>query len=173
MLLIVETGGKRPEDKHDEHATGGNQEHGATADLVDKHSHGDGYDERQACGATGETELLVGVGDASGVVEDRYVVGDDGISGPLREDTEGEKDSQPVSVALGLKEVGVAAGLLVLHLQSEGLLDFPVLELHSGVLVVAVAVVLGEDSESILVLVLGDKVTRRLRDPVNESKLDN
>jgi hypothetical protein len=61
----------------------------------------------------------------------------------------------------------------MLHLQSEGLLDLPVLELHSGVLVVAVAVVLGEDGESRLVLVLGDKVTRRLRDPVNESKLDN
>lgn len=171
-LVLVQAGAERPEDKGHQHAAGGGQEGRAAAQLVDEHGHGDGDDEGERGLAGGEAELGGRVGDAGGVVELARVVGDDGVAGPLGEDTEGDEHGQPVAVALGLDEVGVAALLLGLQLQGEGLPDLTVLELDSRVVDVAVGVVSSENLECLVVLVLGNQVTRRLRNPPDEGELD-
>ena len=172
-LLFVEGGGERPEDEGAEHATGGGEEHGAAAELVDEHGHAERDDERHAGLAGRETELLGRVGDAGAVVELGGIVGNDGVTGPLGEDTERDEDHEAVTVALGLEEVGVAGGLGSLELEGERLLDLAVLELDGGVVGVAVGVVLGEHGKGLLVPVLGDQVTGRLGHPEDEGELDD
>lgn len=54
LVLLVEGRSQGPEDEGDEHATGGEEEGSATAELIDKHGHGDGDDEGQRCGAGAE-----------------------------------------------------------------------------------------------------------------------
>ena len=172
-LLVVQARGEGPEDESAEHAGGGGQEGGAAAEAVDVQGHGNGNDERHAGLAGREAELLGGVGDAGAVVEQAGVVGDDGIARPLREDTEGEQDDEAVAVALGPEEVEVAAGLLVLKLEADRLLDLAELELDGGIVDVAVGVVLGKHVEGLLVPVLGHQVAGGLRDPVDEGQLDD
>lgn len=173
-LLVPEGRGDGPEDEGTEHATGGSQESRATAELVDEESHGDGDDEGKAGLTSGETELggLLAF-ETGGVVELRGIVGDDGVSRPLGEETEGEEDGKTIAVATGLEEVEVAGVLVVLVLHADGLLDLAELELNERVVLVAVGVVLGEDVEGLLVLLLGDEVTGGLGDPVDEDELDD
>lgn len=60
----------------------------------------------------------------------------------------------------------------MLKLQLQSLLDLVVLKLNGGMLSITVSVVLGKHSKSLVVLVLGDEVTRRLGNPVDEGELD-
>lgn len=173
LLLVVESRSESPEDEGAEHAGGGSQEHGAAADLVDKHGHCDGNDEGEAGLAGRETELGGGLGDTGRVVKLARVVGDDGVTRPLREDTERDEDGEAVTVALGLEEVEVAAVDLGLHLEADGLLDLAELELNRGVVLVAVGVVRGQHGEGLVVPVLGDEVTGRLGHPPDEDDLDD
>lgn len=173
LLLVVERRGQSPEDESAKHAGGRSQEHGAAADLVDEHGHADGDDEGEDGLAGRETELGGGLGDTGRVVELGRVVGDDGVARPLREDTERDEDGEAVTVALGLEEVEVAAVGLGLHLEADGLLDLAELELDRGVVLVAVGVEAGEHGEGLVVPVLGDEVTGRLRHPPDEDDLDD
>lgn len=119
------------------------------------------------------TELGVRVLYTSLVIQRAGEVGNDGVSRPLREETEGQEDSQPVPVSLRLEEVDVAAVSLGFHLEPDGLLDLAVLELDGRVLVVAVGVVLGEHLERLVVLVLGHEESGRLGHPPDEDDLDD
>jgi hypothetical protein len=172
VVLVVETRGEGPEDEGAEHTASGSKEEGATADLVDEHSHGERDDERHASLASAETELGSRVLDTGRLVQGARVVGNDGVTRPLREETERDKDGEAVAVALGAEEVHVAAAAGSLELEAKRLLDLAELELDSGVVDVAVGVVLGEGVESLVVLVLGHVETRRLRDPEDEGQLD-
>jgi len=173
LLLVVQSRSEGPEDESAKHAGGGSQEHGAAADLVDKHGHGDRDDEGEDRLAGRETELGGGLGDTGRVVELGRVVGDDGVARPLREDTERDEDGEAVTVALGLEEVEVAAVFRSLHLEADRLLDLAVLELNCGVVLVAVGVVLGQHGEGLVVPVLGDEEAGRLGHPPDEGDLDN
>jgi len=173
-VLVPETGGEGPEDEGGEHTTGGGKEHGPTADLVDEQGHGDGDNEGETHLAGRETELAGGVllVDTGRLVQKVGIVGDNGVTGPLGEEAEREKDGKAVAVALGLEEVGVAAVLAALKFHADSLLDFAVLELDGRVVPVAVGVVLGEDIKGLLVLILGNQETGGLGDPVDESELN-
>lgn len=173
LLLVVETRGQGPEDEGAEHTRRRGKEHGAAADLVDKHGHGDGNDEGETHLAGRETELRSRIIDTGGFVKHAGVVGDDGIARPLREDAERDEDDEAVPVTLGLEEVEVAAGLGGLVLEADRLLDLAELELDGGVVHVAVGVVLGEDVQRLVVLILGHQVAGRLRHPEDEGELDD
>lgn len=170
--LLVQARGQSPEDEGAEHAASRSQEEWATADPVDEQGHSDGDNERQECLAAREAQLLSGVGHAGLIVERRDVVGDDGVAGPLREDAERGDDSEAVAVALGPEEVEVRAGLLVLQLQADRLLDLVELKLHRGMLGIAVGVVLGQDVQRPVVLVLGHEVAGGFRNEEDEGQLD-
>lgn len=172
-VLIVEARRESPEDESDEHAGGGGQEHGPTADLVNKQGHGDRDDEGEAGLASRQTQSLGRAGDASRVVQLGRVVGNDGVTGPLGEDTQRDEDGQTVAVAPGAQEVQVAAGFGGLELEPEGLLDLVELELDGGMVGVAVCVILGEDGQGLVVLILGHQVTRRFGHPEDEEELDH
>jgi hypothetical protein len=107
------------------------------------------------------------------VVDKIDVVGEESVSGVLGNNTEGDEESQSVSVALGPHEVQVAAGLLVFKFESQGLLDFTELECNCRVLPITVGVVMGKDSLGLLITLLGDEPTWRFWDPVDECELDN
>lgn len=64
------------------------------------------------------------------------------------------------------------ASVLVLKLQLQCLLDLVVLKLNGGVLSITISVIFGKHSKSLVVLVLGYEVTRRLGNPVDEGELD-
>lgn len=105
--------------------------------------------------------------DTHAVVDQASVVAEQGIATILRDDSKGNKESQAIAVAPGSHEVQVTAVLLVSHLQADGLLDFAVLELHSSIVLIAVAVVVSQGVESLIVSLLGNQPTGRLRDPCN------
>lgn len=110
------------------------------------------------------TQLLVLVGDTGAVVDQVHVVGDDGVTGVLGDETNGHDNGKSPPVALGLHEVEVAGVLTGLLLELEGLANLAVLELNGGIVGVAVGVVLGQDLEGLLVAVLGNEPSGRLRD---------
>lgn len=56
--------------------------------------------------------------------------------------------------------------MLELHL--DGVADLAELELHGGVVAVAIAVIFGEDVEGGVVAVVGDEEARGFRDPWSE-----
>lgn len=92
------------------------------------------------------------------------VVGDDGVTGVLGDDTDGDDNGEPPAVTLGPEEVEVAGAVVNIGLDAESLLDLAVLELDSQVVLVAVGVVLGQGLESLVVAVPGDEPSGGLWD---------
>jgi len=172
-LLLVQRGGQSPEDEGTKHATGGSQEHRAATKLVDEHSHADRNDKGKAGLAGRKSELLGRARDTGAIVKLAGIVGDDGVTGPLGEDTERDENGETVTVALGAEEVHVTAGARGLELETEGLLDLAELELDRGVVGVAIGMVLGESVQGLLVPVLGDHVAGGLGNPEDEGQLDD
>lgn len=103
--------------------------------------------------------------DTHAVVDQTSVVAEQGIAAILRDDTQRHQDSQSVAVSAGLHEVKIAAVLLVLHLQADGVLNFAVFKLDGWVVLVAVAVIVRQDAKGLIVSLLGDEPTRRLGNP--------
>lgn len=150
----------RPEDEGHAHAGGGGDEEWASAHAIDQHGAGDGDDEGENGKATVHAELGVAISDTNRLVHVRGIVGDETVSGPLGEETEGSEEEETVPVAASLEEIEIAGSLLVLVFQTESLFDLVVFELHGGVVVVAVGVVLAEDVEGFFVALLGNQPTR-------------
>ena len=92
------------------------------------------------------------------------VVGDDGVTGVLGDDTDGDDNGEPPAVTLGPEEVEVAGAVVNIGLNAESLLDLAVLELNSQVVLVAVGVVLGQGLEGLVIAVLGDEPSGGLWD---------
>lgn len=109
--------------------------------------------------------LLILISNTHTVVDQAHIVAEKGISRILRDDTKRNEERKTISVALGLHEIKVAAVVLVLHLQTNGLLNFTILKLNGGVVLVAVSVVVSECAQCFLVAFFGNKPARRFRDP--------
>ena len=183
VVAVVHGGHDGPEREGDDHARDGSQEERAATNLVDEEGGVDGARKIEN-GLAGRdlwetksatvggfrnlvityTQLLVLVGDTGAVVDQVHVVGDDGVTGVLGDETNGHDNGKSPPVALGLHEVEVARVLTGLLLELEGLANLAVLELNSGIVGIAVGVVLGQDLEGLLVPVLGNEPSGRLRD---------
>jgi hypothetical protein len=109
--------------------------------------------------------LLVLIGDTHAVVDQTGIVAEQCVSRVLRDDTERDKDCETVSVTLGLHKVKVTAVLLILHFQTDSLLDLTVFKLNGGIVLVAIPVVVGKCAQRFLISLLGYQPTRRFRDP--------
>lgn len=107
-----------PNDEGNAHGCGGRDEEWATTNAINEQSAGDGDDERENGKTTVDTELGVSVCDTNGFVDIGGVVGDKTVARPLGEETERCEEHEPVPVALGLEEVEVGGGLLVLELEA-------------------------------------------------------
>lgn len=118
-------------------------------------------------------DLLALLRDTHTVVDKVDVVAKESVPRVLRNDTEGDEESQSVTVALSSHEVKVAAGLLVFEFESQGFLDFAEFESNCGVLPVTIRMVMGENGFSLFVPLLGDEPTRGLWNPVDECELDH
>lgn len=113
--------------------------------------------------------LLALFGDAHAVIDQTGIVAEQRIPAVLRDDTQRHQDSQPVTIPAGLHEVKIAAVLLVLHLQTNGVFDLAVFKLDCRVVLVPVAMVVSQDAECLIVSLLGHEPTRRLWDPLEFS----
>lgn len=101
-------------------------------------------------------DLLGLLSDTHAVVDQAGVVAEQSIAAVLRDDSQRNQESQTIAVTTGSHEVQVTAVLLVGHLQADGLLDFAVLELNSRVVLITVAVVVGQGVEGFIVSLLGN-----------------
>lgn len=151
---------------------GGSQEERTTTESINTARAANGDEKLEHVLASVETGLLGLIGDTGVLVDDVGVVAEQGIAGVLRDDTERDEKHEAVAVSSGLDEVEVAAVLVCLVLHGNGFFDLVVLELDSGVLAVAIGVVLGEDVEGLVVALLGHEPTGRLGDPPDEAELD-
>lgn len=121
---------------------------------------------------TVDLELHIGVRNTDGVENTRDVVTDETVARPLGEETSGDQDDEPVAVALGLEDLEPTS-LLQLLLDSDGLLDFLVLQLHHLVVGVSLSVDMSQDRQSPLVLALGHVETGRFWDEPDAGDLDD
>lgn len=98
---------------------------------------------------------------------------DETVTRPLREEGNGDDNAHAAEVTGSGEELlprRVGSGLL---LKTDHLLDLVDLKLDEGVVVVATAVVLGNDVLGLLELALGDEPTGRLRNEEDEGELEN
>lgn len=120
---------------------------------------------------TVDTELSGGVGDTDGVEDLGEVVGDETVTGPLREEGNGDDDPHAASVTGGGEQAAVTDVSGNGAIELDGGLDLLVLVKDERVLVVAVRVVVTEDVESLLLTTLGDQPTRGLGNEPDEEDL--
>jgi hypothetical protein len=110
--------------------------------------------------------------DTSTFVDDIHVVGENSVTGVLRNDTKGNDDGETPPVTSGLQKVDVASRL-GRAIGRDGLLDLTVLELNRGIVLITTSMMLSQNGESLLGSVLVDEKSRRLRNPPDTAKLDN
>jgi len=171
--VLVDGRGDGPEDEHDDHTGGTDEEEWATTSPVNQSGRGDGNDEGEHGGSNVETQLLASGGDTGTSVDQVGVVGEQGVTRVLRDDTERDENGQPPSVTLGLQEVDVVGALLGLLLQSQGVSDFTEFELDGGVVLVTGGVVVGEHVQGLIRTILVNQPSWGFWDPVDEGKLDD
>lgn len=167
LVLLEKAAGESPEDESKEHAPSGEEEGETTVETFDKQSatNGDNHIENGLSG--GDDQALVLTRQASVDVETGRVVRDDTITRPLREEAEGEENNKAISVTLGLEEVGVFGAVVGKLLGLDSVTDLTVLKLDSGMVDIAVGVVLGKNVKSLILTVLSDKESRGLGNPWN------
>lgn len=118
------------------------------------------------------SKLLVLLGNTGTLVDNVHVVGQNGVTRVLGDDTERNDDGESPAVALGEQEVDITGLLLDCLVGVDGLLDLAVLELDGGIVDIAAGVVLGKNGKGLLGLVLADQVTGGLRDEPDTAELD-
>lgn len=173
VVLLLLGRAYSPDDEAHAHGCGGGDEKRSATHAVTEKCARDGDYEGKDGKTTIDTKLSVTVGYANRVVDIGGIVRGKTVARPLGEETQRREEHKPVPVALGLEEVEVGRGLLVLELESEGLLDLGILELHSRVVDVAVGVVLPEHLKGFLIPLLRDQPTWGLWDEPNEGKLND
>lgn len=90
-----------PDDVGGAHSCRSGEEERTTTELVNPETHEEGDDKVDDGENTIDLELQLRVGDASEGEDIGHVVGDETVSGPLREETERDQDDETVTVALG------------------------------------------------------------------------
>lgn len=173
LRVLVDGTGDGPAGEGQDHAAGRDEEEGPTAELVDGEGGADGGRQIEDGAAGGEGKLAVLLGDTGAVVDHVHVVREEGVTGVLRDDTEGDDDGQSPAVALGAEEVEVGGLGAAVTVRLDGLGDLAVLELDSGVVGVAATVVLGEHGKGLLRPVLVDEVSGRLGNPPDTDELQH
>jgi len=170
-VLGVESRADGLEGEHDDHTSGGHHEHAATSTAFNEEGGNDGDDKVVDLKTTVDTELSGGVGDTDGVEDLAQVVGDETVTGPLREEGNGDDNPHAASVTGGGEEAAVTNVGGDGAIELDGGLDFLVLVNDKRVLVVSASVVVTQDVESLLLTALGDQPTRGLGNEPDEEDL--
>ena len=110
---------------------------------------------------------------AYGIEDEREVVGDESIAGPLGEEADGKDDREAQSVAFGLEEGCVGGAAIGLVFQADGGADLLELDNHDGVAGVRVPVVPADDVARFVDAVFGHQPSGRLDDPEEAEDLDH
>jgi len=147
-----------PCNEADQHTTGGKKEKWATSKAIDHESHGTSDNHVPDLKATVDDKLGVLISDTDLVENEIDVVGNERVTGPLREKTSSQADEHPVSVSLG-REENFDALVVEFAFEGNSLLDFDKLMADEVVIEVSVGVVLGKNGKSLLMAVDGDQPT--------------
>jgi hypothetical protein len=86
------------------------------------------------------------------VRHETYIVADEAVPRPLREEAEGEGDSHAPTVARCLEQGEIVCQLVDLALNCESLADLSICEIYKRVPLTAIGVVSSEDSDGIGIL---------------------
>lgn len=87
------------------------------------------------------------------------IVGEEGVTGVLGNDTKGDENGQPPSVTLGLQEVNVAGVGFGIGLHSDGFPHLGVFKVDGYVITVTLGMVVCKSVQRLLVAFLGDQPT--------------
>lgn len=98
--------------------------------------------------------LLVLILDTGTLVDQVDVVGEQGVTRVLRNDTEGDENSQPPAVALGLEEIDVARVGVGVSLHADGVSHFGILKLNGDIVLVSIGMVEGKRVQGLFVALL-------------------
>ena len=156
-----------PQVEHDGGADGRDEVQRPAAEDVDEEGEQDVEDEALALHPAVDAQLRLRVRDAHAVHDVLEVVRDEPIAAQLAEEAQRRYEADALAVAPGLEEVDVAR-LPRLLVELNGRLDLRVLELHEAVVPAALAVVLDQDLERLLVAVLVHQPAGAFGHPVHE-----
>ena len=125
-----------------------------SSNLVNEKGAGYGNDEGQHLVPSIQAQLFGRSGNASTIVDDGGVVTNQRIARPLRDETQREDNSKPVTIAFRSKEVQVRRSLFDQKLESDGFLDLGIFELHSRIVLVSVSMVISKHAQRFFASVL-------------------
>ena len=169
---------KRPRDspachRHD-HPAGRDQEQRSSAKAVDIQSGGNGDDKVEGNLASRHGKLLpLGIiGDTGTLVDDIHVVGEQSIPAVLGDDTQRNDNGQTPPVAPCAHKVDILGCPVCFLLDANGLLDLAVLKLDRRIVDIAAGVPFCQRPQCLLMAILVDEISRRLRDEPYATKLD-
>jgi hypothetical protein len=94
-----------PEDQRHKHTSGSEEPDRTTSPTINLESEGNGNNGREGRLTSGETETIKSRCNAGTFVELVRVVGDNGVTGPLGKETEGDEYSETIAVAGSAEEV--------------------------------------------------------------------
>jgi hypothetical protein len=163
--VLVRGSSDRPAGERRDHPEDGDKEQRATTKVIDLTGGGNGNNDIENGLASGKSQLLVLRVDTGVFVDSVNVVGENGVTRILGNDTKRDNDTETPQIALGAEEVQIGARPTERLLDSDGFLDFTVLELDGGVVRVAASMPFGQNGQRLFISVLVNEVTGRLRDP--------
>jgi hypothetical protein len=164
--------GDGPGDESYEHTTGSEQEQWTTTEFIDEETHGKSGGEVDDVEDTVDLESELRVQDTGSLENIVHVVGDESVTGPLGEETEGYENDKTTTVTPGLEEFDPSIALVFL-LELDGVADFTVFDLDELILSVSTSMCLGENVKSLLIFALGDQVTWGFWDHPDGNQLDD
>lgn len=120
-----------------------------------------------------DQQLYCRIGNAKSVKDSVQIIRDETVSGPLREEGDGDGDDHTLPIAGGGIESGPAdiSGHSAVELYTG--LDLVELEEDKRVCFIAVSVIMGQDLEGLRLSALGHEPTRRFRSEQNEEELED
>jgi len=160
-------------DEEHEHTSGGGEEEDTTTDLVDESGRTESPSQVPDLEDTVDEELDGLVEDTDGLEDTTEVVRHETVTGPLREEGEGDDDAHTLAVSNSGEESGPADLLSDSAVELDGSLDFIVLVLDEWILLVTITVVVCEGLQSLSIATLVDQPTRRLGSEPDESDLND
>ena len=169
--MIVKSGSDGYSGIDDHHTESRNEEHATTSESLNDKRRSDSNEPSPNTETSVDFKLSFLICNADLSEDFGQIVGDDGIAGPLREETEGDEDDETVAISLGLEEF--KDGIVSIFLfEGKGSLDLTVDKLDGDIVLIVERKVVSEDLETAIGAVLLDVPTGRLRNEPDTDELD-
>lgn len=161
------------EGEEEQHPSARTEEEDPSSDAFDERGGGDSPCQVPNLEDAVDEELGSRTGNTDGFEHFVEVVGDEAVSGPLREPSESDDDRQTLTVTGGLDQGHPTNGSSDSLIEIDGGLDFFELVLDERILFITVGMIVSQDVESLGIPPLANEPTRRFGAEPEETELED